>query len=70
VEIDIFNYDVVFSINNIVYFVKKNMVDYFNFALDISVKGIEFRDLFLRDQCKILPLAEDLTSEHFDSMLI
>jgi hypothetical protein len=24
----------------------------------------------LRDQCKILPLVEDLVSEHFDSILI
>jgi hypothetical protein len=69
-RIDIFNYDVVFSRNNIVYFVKGNMVDYFDFDLDISVKGIEFKDLFLRDQCKILPLVEDLVSEHFDSILI
>jgi hypothetical protein len=48
-KIDIFNYDAVFTGNNIVYFVKKNMVNYFDFALDISVKEIEFRDLFLRD---------------------
>ncbi len=45
-KIDIFDYDVVFNRNNIVYFVKRNMIDYFDFALDISVKGVEFRDFF------------------------
>jgi hypothetical protein len=64
------NYDVVFSRNNVVYFVKKNIVDYFDFALDFSVKGIEFKELFFRDQCKILPLGKDLIGKHFDSMLI
>ena len=49
-KIDIFDYDLVFSRNNVVYFVKRNIVDYFDFNLDISVKGLEFRDLFLRDQ--------------------
>jgi hypothetical protein len=69
-KIDIFDYDIVFNRNNIVYFVKRNMIDYFDFNLDISVKGIEFRDLFLRDQCKILPLVNDLINEQFNSTLV
>jgi hypothetical protein len=52
-KIDIFDYDIVFIRGKIVYFVKKNIVHYFDFALYISAKGMEFKDLFLRDQCKI-----------------
>ena len=69
-KIDIFDYDLVFSGNNVVYFVKRNIVDYFDFNLDISVKGLEFRDLFLRDQCKILPLINDLIHIQFNSALL
>jgi hypothetical protein len=39
-----------------VYFVKGNIIDYYDFDLSIIVKGIEFRDLFLRDQCELSPL--------------
>jgi hypothetical protein len=69
-KIDIFDHDLVFSRNNIVYFVKRNIIDYYDFALNISVKGIEFKDLFLRDQCKILPLAKNLVNVPFKSKLI
>jgi hypothetical protein len=69
-KMDIFDYDLVFSRNNIVYFVKRNIIDYYDFALNISVKGIEFKDLFLRDQCKILPLAKNLVYVPFKSKLI
>jgi hypothetical protein len=31
---------------------------------------MEFKDLFLRDQCKIWPLVKDLINEHFNSKLI
>ena len=67
-KIDIFDYDVIFSRNNIVYFVKGNIVDYFDFTLDMSVKGVEFKDLLLRDQCKILPLV-NIISKNVDSTL-
>jgi hypothetical protein len=69
-KINIFDYNLVFSRNNIVYFVKENIIDYFDFDLNISVKGIEFKDLFLRDHCQLLPLAKDLTNENFNSTLI
>jgi hypothetical protein len=32
------------------------MVNYFDLKLDILVKEIVFKNLFLRDQCSILPL--------------
>ncbi len=67
---DIFDYNVVFSRHNIVYFLKENIIDYFDFDLNISVKGIEFKDLFLRDECQHLPLAKDLTNQNFNSTLI
>jgi hypothetical protein len=69
-KMDIFDYDVVFIRNNIVYFVKENIIDYFDFDFNISVKGIEFKDLFLRDMCQLLPLAKDLTNKYFNSTLI
>jgi predicted Zn-dependent protease len=69
-KMDIFDYDVVFSRKNVVYFVKKNIIDYFDFNLNISVKGIEFKDLFLRDDCELLPLAKDFTNNYFNSTLI
>jgi hypothetical protein len=47
-KIDILDYKKVFCRKNIVYFVKEN-IDYFDFNLNISVEGIEFKDLFLRD---------------------
>jgi hypothetical protein len=53
---NIFNYDIVFNRNNTVYFVKDNIVDYFDFKLDIFIKDIDFKDLFLREQCSVLPL--------------
>jgi hypothetical protein len=55
---NIFNYDIVFSRNNLVYFVKDNIVDYFDFKLDVLLKDIEFKDLFLRDQCSVLPFIQ------------
>jgi len=55
-KMNIFNYDIVFSRNNTVYFVKGNIVDYFDMKSDNLIKGLEFRDLFLRDQCSIFPL--------------
>ena len=68
-KIDIFDYDLVFKRNNNVYFVKKNIIDYFDFDLSIIVKGIEFRDLFLRDQCNLSPLAmlRYISKESFES---
>jgi hypothetical protein len=69
-KIDIFDYNLAFSRNNIVYFVKENIIDYFDFDLNILVKGIEFKDLFLRDHCQLLPLAKDLTNKYFNSTLI
>jgi hypothetical protein len=55
-KMNIFNYDIVFNRNNTVYFVKDNIVDYFDFKLDIFIKDIDFKDLFLREQCSVLPL--------------
>ncbi len=69
-KIDIFDYNLVFSRNNIVYFVKENIIDYFDFDLNISVKRIELKDLFLRDECQLSPLAKDLTNQIFNSTLI
>jgi hypothetical protein len=66
-KIDIFDYNVVFNRHKIVYFVKANIIDYFDFNLNISVKGIESKDLFLRDHCQQLPLAKDLTNKYFNS---
>ncbi len=55
-KMNTFNYDIVFSRNNTVYFVNSNIVSYFDFKLDILVENIEFKDLFLRKQCSVLPL--------------
>ena len=35
-KMDIFDYDVVFSRNNIVYFVKENIIDYLDFDLRVE----------------------------------
>ncbi len=50
-----FNYDIVL-VEIIVYFVNENIVDYFDIKSDNLIKGLEFKDLFLRDQCSVLPL--------------
>ncbi len=68
-EMDIFDYDLIFSRYNIVYFVEENIIDYFDFDLNILVKGIEFKYLFFRDKCQLLPLAKDLTNQNFNSTL-
>jgi hypothetical protein len=47
-----------FLVEIIVYFVNENIVDYFDFKLDILVKDIKFRDLFLRNQCSVSPLIQ------------
>jgi hypothetical protein len=52
----IFNYDIVFGRNDTVYFVKDNIVDYFDMKSNDLLKDLEFRDLFLREQCNIMPL--------------
>jgi predicted Zn-dependent protease len=71
-KIDIYNYDLVFKRKNNVYFVKGNIIDYYDFDLSIIVKGIEFRDLFLRDQCDLSPLLNfrNYNIKYFDSRYI
>jgi hypothetical protein len=71
-KIEIYNYDLVFKRQNEVYFVKGNIIDYYNFDLNIVVKGIEFRDMFLRDQCDLSPLSlfRNYDIEYFESEFI
>jgi hypothetical protein len=33
----------------------ENIVDYFDFKLDILVEDIDFKDLFIGEQCNRLP---------------
>jgi predicted Zn-dependent protease len=54
-----FDYDVVFTQNDKVYFIKKDIVDYFDLSLRRLIKQIEFKDLFLGDQCNIFPMNWD-----------
>jgi hypothetical protein len=49
-KIDIYNYDLFFKRKNDGYVVRGNIVDYYDFVLSIIIKGIKFRNLFLRDQ--------------------
>ena len=55
-KLDTFDYDLVFSRNNNVYFINNDEVDYYDFSLGISVRNVEFKDLFLSGQCGISPL--------------
>jgi hypothetical protein len=50
-KMNTFNYDIVFSRNNSVYFVNSKIISYFDFKLDILVENIELKGLFLREQC-------------------
>jgi hypothetical protein len=54
-----FDYDVVFTHDEKVYFIKKDIVDYFDLSLRRLIKHIEFKDLFLGDQCNIFPIHWD-----------
>jgi hypothetical protein len=71
-KMETYNYDLVFSRGNNVYFVRGNIVDYYDFDLGLIVKGIEFKDLFLRDQCNLSPLLnfKNYDIEYFDSRFI
>jgi hypothetical protein len=71
-KFEIYNYDLVFKRKNEVYFVKENIIDYYDFDLSIVVKGIEFRDMFLRDQCELSPLLNfrNYNIEYFNSEFI
>jgi hypothetical protein len=54
------------------YTLLKEILDYYDFDLKIVVKGIEFRDLFLRDQCFLSPLSlfNIYDIEYFESEFI
>ena len=71
-ELEIYNYDVVFQRKNNVYFVRNNIIDYYDFDLGIIVKEIEFRDLFLRNQCDLSPLLNfrNYSTKNFDSRFV
>ena len=52
-NMDRFDYDYGFHRNNNFYFVKNNIVDYYDFHFGIIVQGINFKDLFLSQQCHL-----------------
>ena len=72
-KINNYDYDYAFNKNNNLYFVKNDLIDYYDFDIGVVVSGIEFRDLFLRDHCQITPIEnsyKNLTIKGFDPQSI